>query len=86
MTIQFDSAKDEANVAKHGVSLARAADLVVLAVVEDVRRDYGEARKRAFGLIDGVHYCLAYTVREGQVRAISLRRAHLKEIRRHVPT
>ncbi|PZU62211.1 MAG: BrnT family toxin [Brevundimonas sp.] len=85
MDIEFDSAKDEANAAKHGVGLARAADLEVLAVINDDRRDYGEARKLAFGLIDGVYHCLAYTLRNGRVRAISLRRAHEKEIRRYVP-
>ena len=67
------------------MSLALAAELEVLAVVEDDRRDYGEPRKRAFGLIDGDYYSLAYTLRGGNVRAISLRRAHEKEIRRYVP-
>lgn len=81
--IEFDPAKDEANIAKHGVSLARAADLEILARVSDTRFD--EPRYRAYGLIDGVAHCLAYTIRNGAVRAISLRRAHLKEIRRYVP-
>lgn len=77
MAIQFDAA----NVAKHGVSLARAADLDVFADVTDAR--FGEARHRAYGLLDGLPYCLAYTLRGSAVRAISLRRAHLKEFRRH---
>ncbi|WP_339873663.1 BrnT family toxin [uncultured Brevundimonas sp.] len=84
MAIAFDPAKDAANIAKHGVSLALAGELEVLAVVEDDRRDYGEVRKRAFGVIDGVFFSLAYTLRDGQVRAISLRRAHQKEIDRYV--
>lgn len=84
MAIEFDPAKDEANIAKHGVSLALAADLDVLAIVEDDRRDYGEVRYRAFGLIDGEFYSLAYTMRGENVRAISLRRAHQKEINRYV--
>ncbi|WP_417233016.1 BrnT family toxin [Brevundimonas sp.] len=84
MAIAFDPAKDAANIAKHGVSLALASELEVLAVVEDERRDYGEVRKRAFGVIDGVFFSLAYTLRDGQVRAISLRRAHQKEIDRYV--
>ena len=82
MAIAFDPAKDAANIAKHGVALA--SELEVLAVVEDERRDYGEVRKRAFGVIDGVFFSLAYTLRDGQVRAISLRRAHQKEIDRYV--
>jgi uncharacterized protein len=83
MNIEFDPAKDAANLAKHGISLARAADLEVVARVVDGR--YAERRLRAYGLIDGETYCLAYTLRHGVVRAISLRRAHLKELRRHVP-
>ena len=47
MPIEFDTEKDRANIAKHGISLARAADLEVLAFIEDERRDYGEARYRA---------------------------------------
>jgi len=81
--IEFDPAKDQANIAKHGVSLARAADLEVLARVADGRFD--EPRFRAYGLIDGVGCCLAYTIRNGVVRAISLRRAHRKEMNRYAP-
>ncbi|GGD32683.1 BrnT family toxin [Aureimonas glaciei] len=84
MRIVFDPAKDATNIAKHGISLARAEDLEILAFLVDDRHDYGEARFRAFGLIDGVAHCLVYAVREGHIRAISLRRAHSKEMRRHV--
>lgn len=84
MRIVFDPSKDEANRHKHGVSLAKAADLDILAFVPDDRRDYGEPRTRAFGVIEGEAYCLVFTVRDGLVRAISLRRAHLKEYRRYV--
>jgi uncharacterized DUF497 family protein len=83
--IEFDPAKDAANIAKHGMSLGRAADLEILAFARDERREYGEGRIRAFGLIDGIACCLAFTVRDGKVRAISLRRAHAKEIKRHAP-
>ncbi len=85
MKIIFDPAKDRANVAKHGVSLARAADMDMTAVLEGACRNYGERRYRAFGFIDGVAHCLAFTVRADDIRAISLRRAHAKEIKRHAP-
>jgi hypothetical protein len=51
LEIEFDSAKDAANIAKHGISLARAADLDHVIVVEDDR--YAERRFRLYGLIDG---------------------------------
>ncbi len=83
--MQFDPAKNEANIAKHGVSLDRAVDLEILSVLADDRQDYGEIRYRAFGLIDGVAHCLVFTDRQGVLRPISLRRAHQKEMKRYVP-
>lgn len=80
MALEFDPEKDAANIAKHGVSLARADELEVLVRVEDGR--FTERRFRAYGLIDRALHCLAYTVRDGAVRTISLRRAHWKELRR----
>lgn len=84
MEIEFDSGKDAANIAKHGVSLARAVDLTNIVVVRD-DRFAGEQRYRMYGLIDGARHCLAAVRRDGVVRAISLRRAHLKEYSRHAP-
>ena len=84
MDIEFDLEKDALNLAKHGVSLARAEDFDIQAVIEDPRHD--EVRWRAYGVLDGSPHCLAFTLRGAAVRAISLRRAHLKEFRRYVPT
>lgn len=80
MDIEFDTAKDAANIAKHGVSLARAADLDVYGFIADDR--FAEPRFRAYGKLDGKDFCLAYTFRAGRVRAISLRRARPKELRK----
>lgn len=77
--------KDVRNLAKHRVSLACWDELEILALIKDDRFDYGEVRYRAYGLIDGVAHCLAFTVRDEQVRPISLRRAHAREIKRYVP-
>jgi uncharacterized DUF497 family protein len=78
----FDEAKDAANIAKHGLSLARAADLAIDIIVEDDR--HAEPRLLAFGLLDGRPYSLAFVMRGDDIRAISLRRAHWKEYRRYV--
>ncbi len=80
--LQFDPDKDALNVAKHKISLAAAAELEILARVTDHR--FAELRYRAYGTIDGTAYCLAYTIREGHVRAISLRRARKKEMDQYV--
>jgi uncharacterized protein len=85
MEIDFDPAKNEINISKHGISLARAADLEIRAVIEDTRIDYGEVRHRAFGFIEGAAYCLVFAVRGDAIRAISLRRAHSREMKRYAP-
>ncbi|WP_030540306.1 BrnT family toxin [Sphingobium sp. DC-2] len=82
MEIEFDPAKDAANIEKHGISLERAADLELLAYVDDSR--FEEPRFRLYGLIDGLAHCVAGTDRGGKVRVISLRRAHAKEMKRYV--
>ncbi len=83
MDVEFDPAKDAANLAKHGVSLRRAMDLDDIVVVPD-NRFIDEQRFRLYGIIDGEPYCLAAVFRGGIVRAISFRRAHQKEYSRHV--
>lgn len=82
MEIEFDPAKDVANLAKHGISLADFAgwDASPI-VVEDDRYDYGEVRYRAFGRIDGLGHCLVFAYRSGRQRLISFRRAHDEEMR-----
>jgi uncharacterized protein len=84
--IEFDAEKDRANIAKHGISLARAKDISVLVILEDDRFDYGETRYRAFGMIDDQAHCLVFAERNNVMRIISLRRAHAKEIARYVKT
>jgi uncharacterized DUF497 family protein len=83
--IDFDPEKDAANIKKHGISLARAADFEDRRTVIDDRRDYGEPRYRSFGLLDGKPHCFVFTLRDGAIRPISLRRAHSREYRRYVP-
>jgi uncharacterized DUF497 family protein len=77
--IEFDADKDRANLAKHGVSLFRAADMVEIIERLDIRRDYGEPRFLMVGLLDGrIHVC-AYALRDGVRRIISLRKANRRE-------
>ena len=84
MDISFDPSKNEINRAKHGLDLSRAAELDILVVIEDGRFDSGEARYRAYGLLDRLPHCLVFAVGASGIRAISLRRAHRKEMRRYV--
>jgi uncharacterized DUF497 family protein len=83
--ITFDPAKDAINIAQHELSLADAAafELGEAVVLVDDRFDYGEVRFRAFGRVGGEARCLVFTYRDGEVRAISYRRVHAKEMRRY---
>jgi uncharacterized DUF497 family protein len=81
MDVEFDPEKDEANIAKHGVSLAEAANLDVVTFVPDNR--FEEPRFRIYGRLYGEVYCLAFTLSGLRVRAISLRRSRAKEYRRY---
>ena len=81
MAIEFDPRKNARNIAVRGLSFARAADFdfdSALIVVDD-RRDYGETRYRALGLMGGVLAVLVFTMRARAVRVISLRLANRKE-------
>jgi uncharacterized protein len=84
MPIEFDPAKDRRNVAKHGVTLAEAEriewDLTL--VREDIRRDYGETRYLAIGPCGARLFVFAFTIRNGNVRVISLRPAEPAERKR----
>ena len=83
MEIEFDDAKDDANRAKHGLPLALGAVVLenLIGEVMDDRRDYGEVRFNAFGLIAGRLYACTYTKRGSVYRIISLRKASRQEQR-----
>ena len=82
MQIEFDPKKDEENLRKHRISLARTADLEILRTVED-ERPYGERRFWLFGLIEDRTYCATVTFRNDVTRAISLRPASRMERKRY---
>jgi uncharacterized DUF497 family protein len=81
MDIEFDDAKDRANIAKHGISLRAAPVLLVgsYATVLDDRKDYGEERWQAIGEIAGRLFVCVYTMRRDACRVISLRKANRRE-------
>ena len=82
--IEFDPAKDEGNRRSHGVSLALGRTVLAgaLGEVEDRRRDYGEVRIRAFGLVEGRLFACTYTPRGAVRRVLSVHRVREKEMRR----
>jgi len=87
MDIEFDAAKDEINRLKHGVSLVLGAEVMMnrIGQIDDDRRDYGEARFNAFGLVNGRLFICSYTMRGPTYRLISVRKASKQKQRRWQP-
>ena len=81
MAFQWDAAKNAANIAKHGIDFEDAIGIFDGPVLQkaDVRRDYGEARVIAVGVVEGRELAVVYTVRGRHRRIISARRAHSRE-------
>lgn len=86
MRVEFDPAKDAANQAKHGVSLAMAGDLDWEAALVwfDERFEYGESRMIALAPQTEILYCVAFVDRGEVRRVISLRRANRREVKHYV--
>jgi uncharacterized DUF497 family protein len=83
MDISFDLAKGEKNVLVRGISFESAArfEWVGALIVEDLRKDYGERRFQALGLIE--LHMMVFTPRANKVHVISLRRANKREVKRY---
>ncbi len=86
--IIFDPAKDLANSAKHGLSLAEAdrIDWDTALTWVDTRRDYGETRIRRIGYIGVRLHFVVFMERHGLRRIISLRKTNEREDRRYAQT
>ncbi|WP_054007245.1 BrnT family toxin [Cypionkella psychrotolerans] len=60
-------------------AMVESMDLDLAEVSLDDRKDYGEIRLQARGLIDGRLYVIAFTQRGESLRLISLRKASKRE-------
>jgi len=88
MRIEFDKAKDEANRAKHGVSLslARELDWESALVWLDDRFEYDELRMIALAPNTDILYYVSVVDCGALRRIISLRRANRREVQHYVKT
>ncbi|HEV2336322.1 MAG TPA: BrnT family toxin [Stellaceae bacterium] len=80
MDSEWDEAKRQANILKHGVDLVDAIEIFAGEFIEaeDRRRDYGERRYRVVGQLGEKIIQIAYTWRGERGRIISARRAGRK--------
>ena len=84
----WDERKRAENLRKHDVDFALVEhfefDTAVITVYD--RKDYGEVRYRAFGMIEARLHVLIFTARGAQTRVISLRRANDRESESYAET
>jgi uncharacterized DUF497 family protein len=86
MDFEWDEAKARSNLAKHGIDFEDAARVFLdprLRQAEDLRRNYGERRWIAVGMVDESMMSVVFTWRGGACRIISARRATRAERREY---
>jgi len=86
MKFIWDENKLKSNLEKHGLDFDVAKEVFhapEVSVFIDDRFDYGEERRLAYAIVDGIKLCLCYVHKKEEIRVISLRRVHDKEWRKH---
>ena len=85
MKLIYDSAKNDSNIAKHGLSLAEAKLLEWDTALEwiDGRKNYGEERRIALAPMKQRLYYVVYVELKTGIRAISLRKANIREVKKY---
>src|ERR1700693_5710444 len=72
-------------ICARGISFELAAEFEwdSALIVEDVRKDYGERRFQALGLIGDRLHMMVFTPRANKAHVISLRKANKREVKRY---
>ena len=83
MEISFDLAKNERNLADRGLpfTLVEQLEWASAIIEEDVRKNYGERRYLALGLIESRLHAVVFTPGAGKVHVISLREANQRDVK-----
>ena len=78
---EFDEAKSQANLDKHGMDFVAAQELWKDPYLLEIRtKSEGEPRFVLIGKIREKHWSAVVTYREGRIRLISVRRSRKKEV------
>ena len=86
MDFEWNEAKAESNLTKHGIAFEGAIRVFLdpgRLEAESDTVDYGEARIVTIGMVEGVVLSVVYTWRGGRRRLISARKANRQERRRY---
>ncbi len=83
--ISFDPAKSERNVRLRGLSFERAAEFAFESALYavDERKEYGEERIVAIGLLGDRVHVLCFAETDDGIRVISFRKANDREVKRY---
>jgi len=83
MIYEWGEAKRQANIISHGVDFATAVDFDWSTALEtrDDRNNYGEERFIVLGAINSRLHVMIYTMRDDNIRIISLRKANQREVK-----
>jgi len=78
---EFDEAKSQSNLAKHGIDFVHAQELWLdELLIEIPAKTTDEARWIVIGVIGDKHYSAVITRREDRLRIISVRRSRTMEV------
>lgn len=78
---EFDEAKSQANLDKHGMDFIVAQELWRDPYLLEIRaKSEGEPRLALIGKIGEKHWSAIVTYRQGRIRLISVRRSRKKEV------
>ena len=78
----YDADKSAANLAKHGIDFEQGQALWLDRARYEIPSDDGpEERWLLIGMIDDRHWTAVYTMREANIRIISVRRARVNEVK-----
>lgn len=85
MRIEFDDAKNQANVANRNLSFEEVSrfDFATAVIDQDTRTTYPETRWVAIGYLNDRLHVLCFTPLAGGIRVISFRKANAREIKAH---
>jgi uncharacterized DUF497 family protein len=89
MQDEFDPIKDQANVAKHGLSLAFGGQVFEddnHLILPSIRPVGGEERFKVIGMVEGKMFTAVFTRRGERPRFISVRRSNRNEERAYGST
>ena len=85
MRVHFDPNKNERNIRERGLSFEQAAefDFSSALVFVDERKDYGETRYVALGMLSERLHVLCFTETDDGIRVVSFRKANSREVARY---